>query len=694
MIDNRHEFTENGYVGIKDPAGNVLISPSRKYTSIIERKDENVAMACKNGKWALVSRRGHPLCKFIYDEISPTGEHYFCGGIDTPGVSDGSVENVYNTGMAYALLNEKGKVLFDCNKMYHFIGDLCEGQLTACYKGKAGIVDLKGNVVMPFDYKYIWHLGEGLYCVEYVGTDELYATVIDRNGNEVITPEMGYRHIGKFHDHIACAIRNGAWGLIDTQGKPISAFDYSYVTEAGYGYYRVEKGTRSNIMASDGSIVLDTWHHRVGRILEGFFAYGDTIRKSRTNPQTRYIDGLAHVSGAIIYPMIFDHVGYLDDCFYARKGEDEYYLHLDGGIYDPLLEHLPPRRKYDDEGNIVEFGPFPWYGVKNSICEGCYFADTIVPGGKGCKELDRRAYRWRYFKGQCDHRKTAADEQSFYDRQKQRKDELDTFKAETTSNVFALRTLRNFIDEKLDGNIDNLATFDLSSIVKDEKYGGQMMARTYIAWSIMSLAFGDVWPELSVDTFKGYRYTIDTICQTNYPLGCNMTTYFKGMETFSPSDELVKRAFDCYHLCHTVGNLVIWPGKVYEKVNMAMHHSSYHFHGYMDQFLIAFREALLNQGPHDYTMGGLLKKNRLAMAKYQRERGFTRLMHALMLDPFIDENGRPKHIFTGLWCHRKDLDRDSYLAAVDQFITFASSFIPTRAALIIDRLKLILSTNP
>ena len=180
---------------------------------------------------------------------------------------------------------------------------------------------------MPFRYKYIQPLGEEHYSVSYDNEDNYYDTIIDRHGNVMIPASKQYRSIYNFHNHVAIANQNCKWGLIDDSGNHIGNFDYNFVAEWGDGYYKVEKGSKRNIMRPDGSLVLQDWYNDVFKVSNGYFEFGNTIRKSKTNPETRYIRGVAHVNGDILFPMIFEHVRRLDnDAFYAEIGTKPYIL--------------------------------------------------------------------------------------------------------------------------------------------------------------------------------------------------------------------------------------------------------------------------------------------------------------------------------------------------------------------------------
>ena len=90
-------------------------------------------------------------------------------------------------------------------------------------------------------------------------------------------------------------------------------------------------------------------------------------------------------------------------------------------------------------------------------------------------------------------------------------------------------------------------------------------------------------------------------------------------------------------------------------------------------------------------MKGILYKNRKMMVDYQGEEGFAKFIHAMMLEPFVDDLCQPKKVFKGIWSSMKDLDLDTYLEAVEEYITFCNEFIPKRAERIIERIKMMIN---
>ena len=184
--NGRVQFWERGCVGVKDFDDNIIISPSLQYTEIRETDGEDSAIVRKGDKWALTDLDGQPLCSFIYDRIVFIGEHCYKAGIYVQPDNGELIVEYADTRMTYAILDEKGNVLCDRSKGYHYISEVHEGEVTAAINGCCGIIDLQGNVLIDFHYKYIQPLGEEHYLVSFDGDDNYYATIIDRQGNVLI----------------------------------------------------------------------------------------------------------------------------------------------------------------------------------------------------------------------------------------------------------------------------------------------------------------------------------------------------------------------------------------------------------------------------------------------------------------------------------------------------------------------------
>ncbi|MCD8287788.1 MAG: WG repeat-containing protein [Porphyromonadaceae bacterium] len=903
MHHGRVKFYKDGYVGIKDFDGNVIIPTDLRYTEIVERENEEVVLIRRESKWALAGQDGQLRCPFVYDNIVYIGDHCYKAGVYVKPDNGEIIVAYMDTRMTYDILDGNGQVLCPREKGYNYISEIHEGEVTAAINGKCGVVDIHGNVVIDFLYKYIQPMGEGHYLVSYGNQDDYYATIIDSMGHVLIPASMQYRDIYNFHNGIAIAFQNEKWGLIDGSGQHVCSFEYNYIKEWGEGYYKVEKGAKKNILRPDGSLVLQEWFNHVTEVTQGFFQFGNTIRKSKTNPQTRYVWGLAHVNGDVIFPMIFNRLRWNGNrkALYAEIGTKPYIITLDGGIYDPQQKHFPLKLDIDeksffenlanwvlpglqffyrdtnaitDAANIYHVGDtvragffvdattkllkpahhtrfiiasahaarfyelgeqvkdnpdiakwnlvtfhfnsyfkvmdvyvtplctqvfllhipmsaaillkesmafkflnevsgqemslvqmarksldekmrmgfhdrsfdvawckrmerpigvcddltlfplnpdpepsdkdaailsnlvhslakdadidyktevndnFPWEGVERSVCQGCIYAHTITGKGEGCAKLHKDAFRENYVKGICPHRKTSEDKESDFEFMERRKAEKAKEKAEKTSNIYALQLVKDFIADKLDGDLDKLREYDLLSLHDDEKYGSNDISRVNIVKAVMALVFSDAWPDLNVYNIDQYLYRCSEMNHYLRLFGMNiLDRYFKSMQKFHPTEEQHQRAVKVAHLIYTIGNIWVLPNKVI----IDEYKNSSRYHGYMDKFLQGMYAVFTGQENRDKELQQICYSNRKFMAGYQGEEGFHKFIRNMMLEDYVDEYGMPKDLFMSVWNTMKGLSRDDYFKAVDVFCSFCEEAIPKRTGYMIEKLKMLIN---
>ena len=143
----------------------------------------------------------------------------------------------------------------------------------------------------------------------------------------------------------------------------------------------------------------------------------------------------ALVPDDILFPPIFDKLKWnnevLLDFFYAEKNGKPYLITETGFIIDPAGDHLPkPTNRIDN---------FAWDGPKDTICDGCIFADSISPRGEGCGKLSKEDFRNNVIKGSCKHYKH--DEQALSYQEK--RDKYQEKKQPTSSRKKLMSLLRS-----------------------------------------------------------------------------------------------------------------------------------------------------------------------------------------------------------------------------------------------------------
>ena len=254
----------------------------------------------------------------------------------------------------------------------------------------------------------------------------------------------------------------------------------------------------------------------------------------------------------------------------------------------------------------------------------------------------------------------------------------------------AINLLREFVKEKLGGDIHKLKNYDFSTLDEDKKYGSTNHPQAPIVKAIMAVAFGDVWPGLSMEQIDHGPYKCDTIQTYQNLFGINMCDqYFKGMQYFKPSDSQFQRALKVAHLTYSVGNFWVLPGN--GTISNRILDNSYRY--YMDRFLKNIYAVLTEQKRVDKTLQKIIE-NCPQMKPYYGVDGFQKFVHDMMLDDYVDYYGKPMDIFDFVWSSMRALDRDSYFKAVDQYCSFCEKAFIKRADKIIKKLEMALSRQP
>lgn len=254
----------------------------------------------------------------------------------------------------------------------------------------------------------------------------------------------------------------------------------------------------------------------------------------------------------------------------------------------------------------------------------------------------------------------------------------------------AISLLRDFVKEKLDGDIRKLKTYDFSSLDDDRKYGSTNHTEAPIVKAVMSLAFGDVWPELSMDQIDRGPYKCATIQTYQNLFGINMCDqYFKGMQFFKPLPSQFQRALKVAHMTYSIGNLWVLPGN--GTISNLILDNSYRY--YMDKFLKNIYAVLTQQKRIDKALQKAIE-NSPQMKPYYGEEGFKKFISDMMLEDYVDYYGKPMDIFDFVWSSQRGLDREKYFNAVDQYCSFCEKAFVKRAEKIVDKLDAVLSYMP
>lgn len=269
--------------------------------------------------------------------------------------------------------------------------------------------------------------------------------------------------------------------------------------------------------------------------------------------------------------------------------------------------------------------------------------------------------------------------------------------------------LRNFVREKLNGDIRNFTEFNFQTLKYDTLYGCSDPDKfdcdnTFIIRAIYVLLFSDVFPDMQdwreITTGKSYRgdtvFTFHTIFGRPVP---DKPGHFNGIDRYLAGDEpLYDRIREFHRNMARLGNYVVLPNhsvKLNDRfVTLNTYRGTNEWRDYMDQFLLALEPCLTAGDRRDETLYKLVhQRNRTAFAGYTTQQGFTRLVQNLLLDDFLDANGRAKNIFAdsnGKVCFHWDFTRPApeiYLAGVINYLDNAERIITDRTQRMIEKLR-------
>ena len=250
--------------------------------------------------------------------------------------------------------------------------------------------------------------------------------------------------------------------------------------------------------------------------------------------------------------------------------------------------------------------------------------------------------------------------------------------------------VRGFISEKLNGNIEELADFDFSTLADDKKYGciaGPNIVCNYaIVKALFSIAFGDKWPDLCMETLDDYTYQISPIVLTQRLFGSLVSDkYFIGLDKHKDvvTPDLMHEVFAVERLCRTIGNMLVWPNKAC----LYRIYDDWQMRGYFDRMLQAMYSSMTGIGKENDSVRLALQGNHQLMHDYQGKEGFENYINNSLLNDFVDKDFTPKETFVGVSIAAKDFWPSQLPLAIHEMYVFCKHFIPNRTQKIISILR-------
>ena len=231
------------------------------------------------------------------------------------------------------------------------------------HKGKYGIIDERGELVLPLEYDFVERPSEYSYYAEFfVATKQDTVIIVDENIN--VISEAGivsYLWSGR-NDDVLLTNRENKMGLVDFKGKQTIPFLYDTLyhewSVPQVNGYIAKKDGFYGLISRDNKIIQPFKYNYI-YVLNGYAVYVDK----------NYKVGIFHGNGSIMIPFEYDAI-YSTYYNYLKKEfpdtEDIFIVEKNGkfGTIDDKNKVIIPII-YDGLSGWVEYGPEAHF-VKNS----------------------------------------------------------------------------------------------------------------------------------------------------------------------------------------------------------------------------------------------------------------------------------------------------------------------------------------
>ena len=239
--------------GLIDEKGKVVVPID--YDDIIgyDYDDMKCWEVIKDKKCGLLDTRGKQLCDCLYDSIgfyadglvwvlkdnkygfiNPMGKEvipceydytakYFVGG---------KVLVAKNNN--YSVINKNGEVVRKLDLKWVTGGHFYKNWLLACNQEKKGVIDFKGDIILPFDYSDIKEIKDKPF---YKFLQNNKYGLFDKNLH-LVTPPMYTYLEDSFSEGLCAGGRNGTFGFINRKGEDIIPFTYDTLNVSDGEHYQ------------------------------------------------------------------------------------------------------------------------------------------------------------------------------------------------------------------------------------------------------------------------------------------------------------------------------------------------------------------------------------------------------------------------------------------------------------------------
>lgn len=291
--------------GIINKAGQFVVEPIYDYTGAFGF--ERVAGVIKDNKISLVDTTGKLIAPFKYYWTRPFSTYpdypFFIHGLIT--VFDSKDPEEIYKGKA-GCLNTKGELIIPA--VYDYIGYFDEeGIASASKDGKIVLIDTLGNVVLEtngVDYGSLYfENGFSVFYKKDGGTG-----MIKRNGQIILEPK--YNGVEAFSEGYAAVQISGdekgvKSGFIDTTGKFVFDRTFGFIRSFNEGFAAVEINNKWGFIDKTGKLVIEAKYFDVKDFHDGLAVVGVKIGK-----QVKY--GYIDTTGRFVLKPIYSEAWFFE----------------------------------------------------------------------------------------------------------------------------------------------------------------------------------------------------------------------------------------------------------------------------------------------------------------------------------------------------------------------------------------------
>lgn len=270
--------------GYADTSGKVVVPPKWEYavafsegkaivsdnsnSSIIDKTGKVIAENLGPGTGMYRFNSGRARCRSqdgMYGYMDATGKRIIPPTFDAADDFSDGVAIVSKNGY-YGLIDTLGNFLIESE--YRFLFDLGDGFFKVTDTiGNSGVVNAKGDIIIPLQYGDVFHLQKNYFMVE----NEFMSGCFDITGKQIFPTESEVQIF--FVSGQSLVASKGYYGLIDTTGKYLVEPVYDSIGYFFYGYTTMMKDMLYGAIDSTGKVVVEAKYRILRPFVNGFAVF-------------------------------------------------------------------------------------------------------------------------------------------------------------------------------------------------------------------------------------------------------------------------------------------------------------------------------------------------------------------------------------------------------------------------------------